>query len=112
MRLPRPLRWFRRLPLRSRLALLTAAAVAFAVAVVSVICWFLVEQKLYDEVDSQLTTQLVKGDVTLNDVVATFRNCSPRTPRTIWPGSGTLTTGRSSRPTARRARSPTPERCG
>ncbi|MGW0968235.1 HAMP domain-containing sensor histidine kinase [Streptomyces sp. NPDC002516] len=48
------MRRFRSLPLRSRLALLVAAAVAFAVAAVSVTCWFIVQGKLYDQVDAQL----------------------------------------------------------
>lgn len=56
------MRWFGRLPLRSRLAMLTAAAVAFAVAVVSVICWFLVEERLYNEIDSNLADQTVRLD--------------------------------------------------
>ncbi|MFH8937124.1 HAMP domain-containing sensor histidine kinase [Streptomyces griseosporeus] len=47
-------RQFRALPIRSRLALLVAAAVAFAVAAVSVTCWFIVKGKLYDELDSDL----------------------------------------------------------
>ncbi|WP_405976713.1 HAMP domain-containing histidine kinase [Streptomyces sp. NBC_00988] len=34
--------------------MLVAAAVAFAVAAVSVTCWFLVQSKLYDQVDSDL----------------------------------------------------------
>jgi two-component system sensor histidine kinase MprB len=48
------MRRFRSLPLRSRLALLVAAAVAFAVAAVSVTCWFLVQGKLYEQVDADL----------------------------------------------------------
>lgn len=48
------LRRFRSLPLRARLSLLVAAAVAFAVAAVSVSCWFVVQRKLYDEVDNDL----------------------------------------------------------
>ena len=48
------LRRFRSLPIRSRLALLVAAAVAFAVAAVSVTCWFIVQGKLYDQVDADL----------------------------------------------------------
>ncbi|GEC09250.1 two-component sensor histidine kinase [Streptomyces spinoverrucosus] len=47
-------RRFRALPIRSRLALLVAAAVAFAVAAVSVTCWFIVQGKLYGQVDEQL----------------------------------------------------------
>jgi two-component system sensor histidine kinase MprB len=48
------LRRFQTLPIRSRLAMLVAAAVAFAVAAVSVTCWFIVQGKLYDQVDSDL----------------------------------------------------------
>lgn len=47
-------RRYRSLPIRSRLALLVAAAVAFAVAAVSVTCWFIVQGKLYDQVDRDL----------------------------------------------------------
>jgi two-component system sensor histidine kinase MprB len=47
-------RRFRSLPIRSRLALLVAAAVAFAVAAVSVTCWFIVQGKLYDQVNEDL----------------------------------------------------------
>ncbi|MFD5075423.1 sensor histidine kinase [Streptomyces sp. NPDC058371] len=52
---------FRSLPIRSRLALLVAAAVAFAVAAVSVTCWFIVQGKLYDELNNDLAAQ--KGAV-------------------------------------------------
>ncbi|MEU6146574.1 HAMP domain-containing sensor histidine kinase [Streptomyces sp. NPDC047081] len=48
------LRRFQTLPIRSRLAMLVAAAVAFAVAAVSVTCWFIVQGKLYDQVDNEL----------------------------------------------------------
>ncbi|MFF3415171.1 ATP-binding protein [Streptomyces sp. NPDC002698] len=48
------MRRFRSLPLRSRLALLVAAAVAFGVATVSVTCWFIVQGKLYEQVDNDL----------------------------------------------------------
>ncbi|MEU3614328.1 HAMP domain-containing sensor histidine kinase [Streptomyces sp. NPDC006872] len=47
-------RRFRTLPIRARLSMLVAAAVAFAVAAVSVTCWFIVQGKLYDQVDNQL----------------------------------------------------------
>ncbi|MEU1317834.1 sensor histidine kinase [Streptomyces tibetensis] len=52
------LRRFRALPIRSRLALLVAAAVAFAVAAVSVTCWFIVQGKLYDEIDNDLKSSV------------------------------------------------------
>ncbi|MFE5816862.1 sensor histidine kinase [Streptomyces sp. NPDC056479] len=48
------LRRFRSLPIRSRLAMLVAAAVAFAVAAVSVTCWFIVQGRLYDQVNDDL----------------------------------------------------------
>ncbi|KMS69251.1 histidine kinase [Streptomyces viridochromogenes] len=48
------LRRYRSLPIRSRLALLVAAAVAFAVAAVSVTCWFIVQGRLYDQVNDDL----------------------------------------------------------
>ncbi|MET9899565.1 HAMP domain-containing sensor histidine kinase [Streptomyces sp. NPDC006446] len=48
------LRRFRSLPIRARLSLLVAAAVAFGVATVSVTCWFIVQGKLYEQVDKDL----------------------------------------------------------
>ncbi|MDT0463472.1 sensor histidine kinase [Streptomyces gibsoniae] len=53
------IRRFRSLPLRSRLALLVAAAVAFGVAAVSVSCWFIVQGKLYEQVDNDLKSSSV-----------------------------------------------------
>ncbi|MFF0964540.1 HAMP domain-containing sensor histidine kinase [Streptomyces sp. NPDC003703] len=50
----RALRRFRSLPIRSRLALLVAAAVAFGVAAVSVTCWFIVQGKLIQQIDDDL----------------------------------------------------------
>ncbi|GGV84697.1 two-component sensor histidine kinase [Streptomyces griseoloalbus] len=54
-----PVRRFRSLPIRARLSLLVAAAVAFAVAAVSVTCWFIVQGKLYDEVDEDLRSSVL-----------------------------------------------------
>lgn len=54
-------RRFRALPIRSRLALLVAAAVAFAVAAVSVTCWFIVQGKLYEQVNNDLEKMLGRG---------------------------------------------------
>ncbi|WP_328321933.1 sensor histidine kinase [Streptomyces sp. NBC_00388] len=73
--MPQPVRWFRRLPLRSRLAMLTAAAVAFAVAVVSVICWFLVQGKLYDEIDSKLGGQIYTQPVNPTTLRNNLNDC-------------------------------------
>ncbi|MGA6219908.1 sensor histidine kinase [Streptomyces umbrinus] len=50
----RVVRRFTSLPIRARLSLLVAAAVAFAVAAVSVTCWFIVQGKLYEQVDADL----------------------------------------------------------
>ncbi|WP_370066592.1 sensor histidine kinase [Streptacidiphilus sp. MAP5-3] len=41
--------------LRGRLALLTASAVALAVAIAALACWFLVQGQLYGQVDDNLT---------------------------------------------------------
>lgn len=49
-RIPR----FRSLPLRSRLAILTAAAVAAAVAACALACWFIVQKQLMDQLDESL----------------------------------------------------------
>ncbi|MEU0033988.1 MULTISPECIES: HAMP domain-containing sensor histidine kinase [unclassified Streptomyces] len=59
------IRRFRSLPIRSRLALLVAAAVAFGVAAVSVTCWFIVRGKLYDEIDNNLQDQKQAQQYTL-----------------------------------------------
>jgi two-component system sensor histidine kinase MprB len=62
------LRRVRSLPIRSRLALLVAAAVAFAVAAVSVTCWFIVQGKLYEQVNSDLR-QMVSRPGILDQVL-------------------------------------------
>lgn len=49
---------FRTLPIRARLSMLVAAAVAFAVAAVSVTCWFIVQGKLYEELDNDLQSSV------------------------------------------------------
>ncbi|MFI9823797.1 sensor histidine kinase [Streptomyces sp. NPDC052013] len=57
----RVVRRFRALPIRARLALLVAAAVAFAVAAVSVTCWFIVQGKLYGELDDDLESSVPRA---------------------------------------------------
>ncbi|THC44040.1 HAMP domain-containing sensor histidine kinase [Streptomyces sp. A1499] len=49
-----PVRRFRGLPLRSRLALLVATAVAVAVALAAAVCWFVVRDALVDSLDDSL----------------------------------------------------------
>lgn len=51
-------RGYRALPIRARLSMLVAAAVAFAVAAVSVTCWFIVQGKLYDQINDELTQSM------------------------------------------------------
>ncbi|MFF9865466.1 MULTISPECIES: HAMP domain-containing sensor histidine kinase [unclassified Streptomyces] len=70
-----PVARFRALPLRSRLALLTATAVAVAVAAVSVACWFVVRGKLYDEVDAKLRSVSAGAALRTIDVVEALRSC-------------------------------------
>ncbi|MEX2984751.1 sensor histidine kinase [Streptomyces sp. C36] len=62
---------FRRLPLRSRLALLTAAAVAVAVAVAAIACWLVTRQELEHQRDTTLTS--VRADDTT--VKGLLRSC-------------------------------------
>ncbi|MBQ0830801.1 sensor histidine kinase [Streptomyces tagetis] len=66
----RAVRRLRSLPLRSRLALLVAAAVAFAVTAAAVACWFVVKNVLVNSLDdalraNRMTTQQVAGYVDL-----------------------------------------------
>jgi two-component system sensor histidine kinase MprB len=69
----RLVRRFRTLPIRARLSLLVAAAVAFAVAAVSVTCWFIVQGKLYDQVDSDLKDMARRPGT----VQALLERCTP-----------------------------------
>ncbi|WP_413758336.1 sensor histidine kinase [Streptomyces sp. MMBL 11-3] len=71
----RVVRRFTALPIRSRLALLVAAAVAFAVAAVSVTAWFIVQGKLYDQLDNDLKKTLgMRGIV--SQAQAAVQDCS------------------------------------
>ncbi|WP_369170361.1 ATP-binding protein [Streptomyces sp. R28] len=65
----RVLRRYRSLPIRSRLALLVAAAVAFAVAAVSVTCWFIVQGKLYAQVNDDLKKASMRMPGQLQDAL-------------------------------------------
>ena len=74
----RVVRRYRSLPIRSRLALLVAAAVAFAVAAVSVTCWFIVQGKLYDQVDGDLQRSL-RGPTLEGQAKAAVADCTTQT---------------------------------
>ncbi|WP_432139568.1 MULTISPECIES: HAMP domain-containing sensor histidine kinase [unclassified Streptomyces] len=70
------LRRFRALPIRTRLSLLVAAAVAFAVAAVSVTCWFVVQGKLYDQLDSELEKASAIGPAQRAGIENALLNCT------------------------------------
>ncbi|MGW7362586.1 sensor histidine kinase [Streptomyces sp. NPDC054841] len=76
------IRRFRALPLRSRLALLTASAVAAAVAAVAVACWLLAGAQLQHELD----TSLRNTEAPAGDVLATWSACRSPSPKP--PGAG------------------------
>ncbi|MGW0294308.1 sensor histidine kinase [Streptomyces tuirus] len=78
-------RRFRSLPIRSRLALLVAAAVAFAVAAVSVTCWFIVQGKLYDEIDNDLKSSV--GPLRPDDFQSLTDNCRQTPSDTLGMGT-------------------------
>ncbi|SFF69327.1 two-component system, OmpR family, sensor histidine kinase MprB [Actinacidiphila alni] len=69
----------RRLPLRSRLTILTAAAVAVAVALVALACWFITRDQLIRQVDATLRDQVPAGGTTAY-VNTILRNCQPDAP--------------------------------
>ncbi|MFJ3512631.1 sensor histidine kinase [Streptomyces luteogriseus] len=77
----RAVRRFRSLPIRSRLALLVAAAVAFAVAAVSVTCWFIVQGKLYDQVDGDLKSSF--RTLQADDFEALTKSCPQKPSNTL-----------------------------
>jgi two-component system sensor histidine kinase MprB len=60
-RRPRTPGWYRRVSLRGRLSLLTAAAVAVAIAASAFACWFLVRGQLYNQVNSDLASAPGEG---------------------------------------------------
>ncbi|XUL89829.1 HAMP domain-containing sensor histidine kinase [Streptomyces galilaeus] len=84
--LDRFLHRFRTLPIRSRLAMLVAAAVAFGVAAVSVTCWFIVQGKLYDQADNDLKKAISMGGPDgLRNIDVVVANCT-QTPQTDTSG--------------------------
>ncbi|MEU9347460.1 HAMP domain-containing sensor histidine kinase [Streptomyces sp. NPDC048278] len=74
---------FRTLPLRARLSMLVAAAVAFAVAAVSVTCWFIVQGQLYNQVDNDLQKVSGMRGPQLGDIADALKNCQHTTQGTV-----------------------------
>ncbi|GAB1336427.1 ATP-binding protein [Streptomyces sp. E-15] len=73
------MRRYRALPIRARLAMLVAAAVAFAVAAVSMTCWFIVERKLYDQIDEDLRKSL-RNTTQMDQVLNALTHCTDTPP--------------------------------
>ncbi|MCD0485598.1 HAMP domain-containing histidine kinase [Streptacidiphilus sp. ASG 303] len=85
--------WFRRAPLRRRLALLTALAVAVAVAVSALSCWLLVRKQLYKQREDRLrATFALPPDVLFSPDQAVRQFCvDPRGPRGLRQADATPT---------------------
>ncbi|WP_308368835.1 HAMP domain-containing sensor histidine kinase [Streptomyces sp. ISL-36] len=75
-----PVTWFRSRPLRSRLALLTAVAVALAVAAVSAACWFVTRAQLEAELDSSLRSSRLDAGAVGNLALTCARSGEPTVP--------------------------------
>ncbi|MEU4586442.1 HAMP domain-containing sensor histidine kinase [Kitasatospora aureofaciens] len=58
--------WYRSRSLRGRLTFLSAAAVAVAIAMSALACWFIVERQLYDQVRTDLASAPAPGVVRIN----------------------------------------------
>ncbi|MFC5804032.1 sensor histidine kinase [Streptomyces formicae] len=76
------IRRFQALPLRSRLALLTASAVALAVAAVAVTAWLLTRTQLNQELDTTLSSTSAQTGTAVEAV----RTCGAATERSAEPG--------------------------
>ncbi|MGK5632764.1 sensor histidine kinase [Streptomyces sp. URMC 123] len=83
---PRGPRALGRLPLRSRLVLLTAVAVAVAVAISASACWFLTRSQLRAELDNGLRGVSVAGSY-LDATLARCQSGAPARSRDVLPGN-------------------------
>ncbi|MDY0813512.1 HAMP domain-containing sensor histidine kinase [Kitasatospora purpeofusca] len=80
--------WYRARSLRSRFALLTAAAVAVAIVVSALACWFIVEKQLYGVVRTDLENAREGGppavvddcSPNLQNALKTVRSTTPQLP--------------------------------
>ncbi|WP_377270577.1 sensor histidine kinase [Peterkaempfera sp. SMS 1(5)a] len=94
-RLPRATTgWFRRIPMRRRLALLTALAVAVAVAVSAFSCWLLVRNQLSAQRDNRLKETITlppNHQMSPADVVGQFCIAPPRGPQGVRQSDITVT---------------------
>ncbi|GCD43799.1 sensor histidine kinase [Streptomyces paromomycinus] len=71
---------YRMLPLRSRLALLTAVAVALAVAASAAACWVVTRDRLTEQLDETLASQSVPASI----VKAMGDKCTGSLPGDVW----------------------------
>lgn len=69
----------RKLPLRSRLALLTAAAVAVAVAAAALACWFITRDQLTQQLDKSLRQPDIVSFAVINSTLSQD-GCHPSAP--------------------------------
>jgi two-component system sensor histidine kinase MprB len=70
----------RKLPLRSRLALLTAAAVAVAVAAAALACWFITRNQLMGELDKSLRQPDIISFGVISSTLSQPDGCHPDPP--------------------------------
>ncbi|MFG2148276.1 sensor histidine kinase [Streptomyces sp. NPDC048696] len=85
------MRWFRELPLRSRLALLVATAVTVAVAAVAAACWFITQGVLTSQLDNRLRNQAASS-ASAEYATVLIRTCRSPNPEPIrLPGNTPLT---------------------
>ncbi|MGP9019529.1 sensor histidine kinase [Streptomyces sp. BR1] len=85
------MRWFRELPLRSRLALLVATAVTVAVAAVAAACWFITQGVLTSQLDNRLRNQAASS-ASADYATVLVQTCrSPNPERIRLPGNTPLT---------------------
>ncbi|MCG6495001.1 cell wall metabolism sensor histidine kinase WalK [Kitasatospora sp. A2-31] len=75
----RLLSWYRARSLRSRLTFLTAAAVAVAIALSALACWFIVEKQLYGQVRHELENAPPPRNVALQLPCATTPEAALKT---------------------------------
>lgn len=75
-----PAGWFRRVPLRGRLAVLTALAVTVAVAVSAFSCWLLVRGQLNTQAEDRLKSSIMHPPRPMNPIEVVRQFCGDHGP--------------------------------